>query len=161
MKRRLFISQPFTGYDESEIKKQRAALLKLFISFSGETPSNVELIEQLTPDDPFDVRENFRSNKEQDFYHFCRSIGLLGKATDIILYGDWEKSRGCNLEVEILNKFGIRYVDQKLLIAFCVRNNMLEPLEVLWPEEADLLRKMREVKKLPTTMIGFLTVTTL
>ena len=136
MKRRLFISQPFTGYSDSEIKKQRAALFKLFISFTGETPSNVELIEQHTPVDDFDVDTNFRSNKEQDFYHFCRSIGMLGKATDIILYGDWEKSRGCNLEVEILEKYGINFIDQKLLIAFCIKNNMVTELEELWPEDA-------------------------
>lgn len=161
MKRRLFISQPFTGYAESEIKEQREALLKLFISFTGETPGNVELIEQLTPDDPYDVRGNFRTDKERDLYRFCRSIGLLGKATDIILYGDWEESRGCKLEIEILNKFNIDFIDQKILIAFCMKNNMLEELEALWPKEADLLRKMTEIKAVPTTMVNVPAVTSL
>lgn len=160
-KRRLFISQPFTGYDVSEIAKQRVMLHKIFSAFIGEKPENVELIEQLTPDDPYDVRGNFHSDKEQDLYRFCRSIGLLGKATDIILYGDWEESRGCKLEVEILNKFGINFFDQKVLIAFCMRNKMIEELAELWPKEAELLHKTTELKSVPTTMVSVPAVTSL
>jgi hypothetical protein len=153
MKRRLFISQPFTGYDEAEIAKQRKALHKVFAAFIGEKPGNVELINQLNPEDPADVRGNFRSDKEQDFYRFCRSIGLLGIATDIILYGDWAESRGCKLEVEIMNKFDINFFDQKVLIAFCMKNKMIEELEELWPKEAELFRKTMLLKSVSTTMV--------
>jgi hypothetical protein len=159
MKRRLFISQPFTGYDEAEIAKQRKALHKVFAAFIGEKPGNVELINQLNPDDPADVRGNFRSDKEQDFYRFCRSIGLLGIATDIVLYGDWEKSRGCKLEVEILKQFGISIIDQKLLIAFCIKNNMANELEELWPEEAEKLKGIMALKSIPTNMVSVVTLT--
>ena len=159
MKRRLFISQPFTGYDVSEIAKQRVMLHKVFSAFIGEKPENVELIEQLTPDDPYDVRENFRSDKEQDLYRFCRSIGLLGKATDIVLYGDWEKSRGCKLEVEILKKFGIHIIDQKCLIAFCIKNNMVNELEFLWPKEAENLKGIMALKSIPTNMVSVVALT--
>ena len=151
-KRRLFISQPFTGYDETELKKQRKVLHKVFSAFIGEKIDNVELINQLTPDDPYDVRGNFRSNNEQYLYRFCRSIGLLGKATDIVLYGDWEKSRGCKLEVEILKEFGIGIIDQKLLIAFCIKNNMFSEIKFLWPEEAENLKGIMALKSIPTTM---------
>lgn len=141
-KRRLFISQPFTGYDEETIQKQRKTLHKVFSAFIGEKPENVVLINQLNPVDPADVRGNFRSDKEQDFYRFCRSIGLLGLATDIVLYGDWEKSRGCKLEVEILEQFGIHIIDQKLLIAFCIKNNMVTELKELWPKETENLKSI-------------------
>lgn len=161
MKRKLFISQPFTGYDVAEITKQRVMLHKVFSAFIGEKPENVELIEQLTPDDPYDVRGNFRSDKEQDLYRFCRSIGLLGKATDIILYGTWRESRGCKLEVEILNKFGINFFDQKVLIAFCMKNKMIEELEELWPDEAELFRKTMLLKSVSTTMVTVPAVTSL
>lgn len=143
-KRRLFISQPFTGYDETELEKQRKALHKVFAAFIGEKIENVVLINQLNPEDPADVRGNFRSDKEQDFYRFCRSIGFLGTATDIVLYGDWEKSRGCKLEVEILKRYGIHIIDQKLLIAFCIENNMATELEELWPEEVENLKGIEE-----------------
>lgn len=159
MKRKLFISQPFTGYDEAEIAKQRVILHKIFSAFIGEKPENVELIEQLTPDDPYDTRGNFRSDKEQDLYRFCRSIGLLGKATDIVLYGDWEKSRGCKLEVEILKQFGIHIIDQKLLIAFCIKNNMVTELEELWPEEAEKLKDTVMLKSIPINMVSVVTLT--
>ena len=153
-KRRLFISQPFTGYDETTIQKQRETLHKVFSAFIGEKPENVVLINQLNPEDPADVRGNFRSDKEQDFYRFCRSIGLLGLATDIVLYGDWEKSRGCKLEVEILEQFGIHIIDQKLLIAFCIKNNMVTELEELWPEEAENLKDIMSLKSIPTDMVS-------
>ena len=152
-KRKLFISQPFTGYDETELKKQRKVLHKVFSMFIGEKLENVELINQLTPDDPYDVRGNFRSNNEQYLYRFCRSIGLLGKATDIVLYGDWEKSRGCKLEVEILKEFGIGIIDQKLLIAFCIKNNMFSEIKFLWPEEAENLKGVMALKSIPTDMV--------
>jgi hypothetical protein len=154
MKRKLFISQPFTGYDETTIQKQRKALHKVFAAFIGEKPGNVVLINQLNPEDPADVRGNFRSDKEQDFYRFCRSIGLLGIATDIIIYGSWEKSRGCKLEFEILKQFGIHVIDQKCLIAFCMKNKMIEELEELWPKEAELLRKTMLLKTVSTTMVS-------
>lgn len=153
-KRRLFISQPFTGYDETTIQKQRETLHKVFSAFIGEKPENVVLINQLNPEDPADVRGNFRSDKEQDFYRFCRSIGLLGLATDIVLYGDWEKSRGCKLEVEILKQFGIHIIDQKLLIAFCIKNNMVTELEELWPEESENIKSIMALKSIPTNMVS-------
>lgn len=159
MKRRLFISQPFTGYDEAEIAKQRKTLHKVFAAFIGEKPENVMLVNQLNPEDPADVRGNFRSDKEQDFYRFCRSIGLLGLATDIILYGDWEKSRGCKLEVEILKQFGIHIIDQKLLIAFCIKNDMVAELEELWPDESETLKGIMALKSVPTTMVSVATLT--
>lgn len=158
-KRRLFISQPFTGCDETTIQKQRETLHKVFSAFIGEKIDNVELINQLTPDDPYDVRGNFRSNNEQYLYRFCRSIGLLGKATDIVLYGDWEKSRGCKLEVEILEQFGIHIIDQKLLIAFCIKNNMVTELEELWSEEAKNLKSIMALKSIPANMVSVVALT--
>ena len=152
-KRRLFISQPLTGYDETELKKQRKALHKVFAAFIGEKIENVVLLNQLNPEDPADVRGNFKSDKEQDFYRFCRSIGILGIATDIVLYGNWEKSRGCKLEFEILKQFGIHVIDQKCLIAFCMKNKMIEELEELWPKEAELFRKTMLLKTVSTTMV--------
>ena len=158
-KRRLFISQPFTGYDETTIQKQRKVLHKVFTAFIGEKIENVVLLNQLNPEDPADVRGNFKSDKEQDFYRFCRSIGILGIATDIVLYGNWEKSRGCKLEVEILKQFGIHIIDQKLLIAFCIKNNMVAELEELWPDSSETLKGIMALKSVPTTMVSVVTLT--
>lgn len=158
-KRRLFISQPFTGCDETELKKQRKILHKVFAAFIGEKIENVVLLNQLNPEDPADARGNFRSDKEQDLYRFCRSIGILGVATDIVLYGDWENSRGCKLEVEILKQFGIHIIDQKLLIVFCIKNNMVAELEELWPEESENLKDIMALKSIPTNMVSVVTLT--
>ena len=158
-KRRLFISQPFTGYDVTELNKQRKALHKVFAAFIGDKPENVELIDQLNLCDNHDTKENFRSSNERDLYRFCRSIMFLGMSTDVVLYGDWEKSRGCKLEVEILKQFGIPIIDQNLLIAFCIKNNMIAELEELWPDSSETLKGIMALKSVPTTMVSVVTLT--
>lgn len=140
-KRRLFISQPMSGRDDNLIAKQREALYKIYCLWANVDPQDVELINQHMPVDEYDSPTNFPNEIAHNLYRFCRSIGMMGKATDIILYGDWEKSRGCRLEVEILKKFewSIPIIDQKTLIDFCIEKNMMDELEILWPTEFDKL----------------------
>ena len=118
-KHRLFISQPFTGFDDTVIMQQRAHLFDIYCAYKGYDKSDVELIENHLPDDPYDIDENFSSQDERNRYRFCRSIGMLGKATDIIFYGDIYKSRGCQLEYDICNKYDINVIHQAELFRFC------------------------------------------
>lgn len=118
-KHRLFISQPFTGFDDTVIMQQRAHLFDIYCAYKGYDKSDVELIENHLPDDPYDIDENFSSQDERNLYRFCRSIGMLGKATDIIFYGEIHKSRGCRLEFDICSKYSINIIHQAELFKFC------------------------------------------
>ena len=118
-KHRLFISQPFTGFDDTIIMQQRAHLFDIYCAYKGYNKSDVELIENHLPDDPYDIDENFSSQDERNRYRFCRSIGMLGKATDIIFYGNFLNSKGCQLEYDICNKYDINVIHQSELVRFC------------------------------------------
>lgn len=127
---RVFISQPFTGYKDSDIEIQRYCLFELYCDMIGKYPTQVKLINQHTPYDDFDKDENFTDEGQHHFYQFCRSIGMMGKATDIIIFGDWEKSRGCNMEVEILKRYGclhqtetagVKVIHEKELHDYCLK----------------------------------------
>ena len=152
---RVFISQPFTGHDDREIADQRHRLYELYCIMKGWNPHNqaqVQLINQHTPKDPFEKnKNNFADDGQLHFYQFCRSIGFIGKATDVIVYGDWWKSRGCGLELKILKEFGcydtsevpqlqtnginVCFADE--MIEFCKENPMYDDayFSQLWKEE--------------------------
>ena len=141
-KHRLFISQAFTGKDDAKIMVQRANLYQLFCFYKHLKPEDVELIEQHLPDDPYDTEKNFRNEKYQELYRFCRSVGMLGKATDVIVYGDISNSRGAKLEKEICDKYNIGIIDNSDLIEFCKNSNdtkVIDLFEKLYPKEFDKL----------------------
>lgn len=128
--RRVFISQPFTGFSDTIIGLQRHCLFELYCDMIGKDPSQVIKINQHVPYDDFDKEENFVDEGQRHFYQFCRSIGMMAKATDVIIYGDWEKSRGCTMEVEILKRYGcmdqsetkgIRIIHEKELHDYCLK----------------------------------------
>lgn len=150
----VFISQPYTGYDDKEIIKQRHLLFELYCYMRGWNPwnrSQVQLINQHTPKDPYENMDNFADEGQLHFYQFCRSIGYMAKATDVIVYGNYSNSRGCCLELKILDDFGCydtREVPQLQtngvtvcfedeLIEFCKRYPMYDDVyfSQLWKEE--------------------------
>ena len=150
--RRVFISQPFTGFDDKIIESQRHFLFELYCDMIGKYPTQVTLINQHTPYDYFDKDENFVDEGQHHFYQFCRSIGMMAKATDVIIYGDWEKSRGCNMEVEILKRYGclhqtetvgVKVIHEKELHDYCLKkmnergggSRYGDLFMVLWKEE--------------------------
>ena len=119
---KLFISQPFTGYDEKQIKKQRKLLRELYAIYTERPVDSIELINQL---DPIDYKEEeFKAISEDRWaqYTFCRSIGLLGSADVVLFYGDWTKSRGCKIEHKICKEYHIPSIGQNDLIQFCMDN---------------------------------------
>ena len=158
-KYRIFISQPFTGKNDDEIIKQRRLITELYCHYKGweDQMWNVKLINQHMPNDPFDKEENFRDNQHREFYRFCRSVGMMKDATDIIIFGDWKHSRGCDLEHEIISRYiqtptalldqihdtSVNIVFNENLIDFCQNNPEYNDIfEQLYPEEFD---KMHEV----------------
>lgn len=151
-RRRLFISQPFTGYNDDEIYHQRLFLYDLYYDMTKSSPGPMTLINQHMPFDIFDKKENFVDEGQRHFYQFCRSIGMMAKATDIIIFGDVDKSRGCSMELEILKKYGcldnsetkgIRIVYEKELHDYCLKqiekygdeSSYGAAFMFLWPQE--------------------------
>lgn len=115
----LFISQPFTGKDIKEIKKQRKLLHELYAIYTERPIEYIKLINQLDPEDKDEYRYGPEGSQRFNQYTFCRSIGLMGQADVVLFYGDWKKSRGCKLERKICDEYEIPKLSQGDLIQFC------------------------------------------
>lgn len=123
---KLFISQPFTGYDDKEIDKQRKLLHELYAKYIGRDISEVILLEQHDVEDSYDTSINFCNDGQRDFYRFCRSVGIMAKADVVLFYGDWQKSKGASLEHSIVMSYGMNNVEQDELIEFCMNHPELD-----------------------------------
>lgn len=116
---KLFISQPFTGYDDNEIAKQRKLLHQLYAKYINKPLDEVVLLEQHLPEDAYDIPCNFESEEQHQFYYFCRSVGIMSKADVVLFYGDWYKSKGASLENTIVMSYGMKHLEQDELIGYC------------------------------------------
>lgn len=118
----LFISQPFTGYDDNEIRKQRKLLHELYAIYVGRPITDILLIDQLDVEDEYDKEENFDNANDRSFYQLCRSIGMMKRADVVLFYGEWTKSKGAMIEYDICRRYKKNSVGNKELIEFCKNN---------------------------------------
>ena len=106
MSKKIFISQPMTNLDESEIlatRKKETQYIKEHIEgaeivgkyFKDATREYVESFEQ------FDYIKNW------DIYWLGRSIEGLAQADVLWLCNGWEYSKGCNIELECAISYGL------------------------------------------------------
>ena len=116
---KLFISQPFTGYDVDEIRKQRKLLHELYSIYIGKPIEDIILIDQLDVEDENDTEENFETDKDRQFYQLCRSIGMMKDADVVLFYGEWTKSKGAMIEHDICQRYKKHSVGNNELIEFC------------------------------------------
>lgn len=123
---KLFISQPFTGYDDNEIAKQRKLLHRLYAKYIGRPMEEVVLLEQHLPEDDYDKPCNFESEEQHQFYYFCRSVGIMSKADVVLFYGDWYKSKGASLEHSIVMSYNMKHIEQEELIEYCKQHPELD-----------------------------------
>ena len=133
----LFISQPFTGKDINEIRKQRRLLHELYALYTDRPLEYVNLINQLDTEDKDEYRYGPEGSQRFNQYTFCRSIGLMGQADVVLFYGDWKKSRGCKLERRICDEYEIPKLSQGDLIHFCMEHSEYddEYFMPLWKRE--------------------------
>lgn len=128
---KLFISQPFTGCDDAEIRAQRKELHELFAQFGGVSKDDIILLDQYDPKDPYDDERNFENEMNRDAYRFCRSIGILASADAVLFYGNWKESRGCKLEREICERYKIPIYEQEELKSWVQGSNIHNKMDIL------------------------------
>ena len=83
------------GRTEEEIKKEREKLIKLFAK------KDIIVIDTL-----FD--EVVPKNINAGVYYLGKSIMALAKADALFMCNGWEKARGCQIEKEVAEKYGIK-----------------------------------------------------
>lgn len=143
----LFISQPFTGKDIKEIKKQRKLLHELYALYTERPIEYVKLINQLDPEDKDEYRYGPEGSQRFNQYTFCRSIGMMGSADVVLFYGDWKKSRGCRIERKICDQYSIPKLSKMDLIQFCIDHPQYDDdyFMPLWKKEFFNIHKIADV----------------
>lgn len=101
--KKLFISQPMRGLTDEEILKVREEIRIRAEKTIGEP---VELIDSFIEDYPGEI------NKSIPVWYLGKSIQFLSQA-DIAYFGEgWKNARGCKIEYEVAEKYGIKIIEE-------------------------------------------------
>lgn len=101
--KKLFISQPMRGLTDDEILKTREEIKVRAEKIIGEP---VELIDSFFTDYPGEVC------KSVPMWHLGKSIQFLSQADVAYFGGDWRNARGCKIEHEVADKYGIEIIEE-------------------------------------------------
>ena len=103
MIKKLFISQPMRGLTDEEILKAREEIKSIAEKTIGEP---IELINSFIEDYPGE------NNKSIPVWYLGKSIQFLSQADIAYFGGDWRNARGCRIEYEIANAYGIKVIKE-------------------------------------------------
>ena len=101
--KKLFISQPMKGLTDEEILKAREEIKTRAEQAIGE---QVELIDSFVEDYPREI------NKSIPVWCLGKSIQFLSQADIAYFGGDWRNARGCKIEYEVANAYGIKTITE-------------------------------------------------
>lgn len=101
--KKLFISQPMKGLTDKEILKAREEIKTRAEQAIGE---QVELIDSFIEDYPREI------NKSIPVWYLGKSIQFLSQADIAYFGGDWRNARGCKIEYEVANAYGIKTITE-------------------------------------------------
>lgn len=106
MSKKIFISQPMTNLDESEILATR----EKEIQYIKEHIEGAEIVGKYFKDATREYVESFEqfdNIKNWNIYWLGRSIEGLAQADMLWLCDGWEYSKGCNIELECAISYGL------------------------------------------------------
>ena len=101
--KKLFISQPMRGLKDEEILETREEIRTRAERIIGE---EVELINSFIEEYPGEI------NKSIPVWYLGKSIQFLSQADIAYFGGDWRNARGCKIEYEIADKYGIKIIEE-------------------------------------------------
>lgn len=96
--RRLFISQPMAGRDDTQILQERQKAIEEAKTILEE---EVEVIDSFLPGKPVDAGP---------LWYLAKSLELLATADAVYFAKGWEAARGCQIERACAVRYGIPIV---------------------------------------------------
>lgn len=117
-KMRIFVIQPMHGKDLSNFDKEMAAIRLLVAKHFGRNIDDIEMIDQLHVDDPYDIEGNFSSERERRIYRLTRSMRMLSTATHAVAFIQGESAPGCDVEITTCRNYKIPMIHIDVLRAF-------------------------------------------
>lgn len=97
---KVFISQPTNGLSDDEILKERELLIKICKDKFGE---KIEIL-----DSWFDEEFENSECKNKGLLYLAKSLQVMANADVVVLSRNWGKARGCIIEKNAADKYGIR-----------------------------------------------------
>ncbi|MGG7143556.1 DUF4406 domain-containing protein [Clostridium nigeriense] len=101
--KKLFISQPMRGLTKDEVLKVREEIRARAEKQIGEP---VEVIDSFFTEYPGEVCKSI------PMWYLGKSIQLLSQADIAYFGGDWRNARGCKIEYEVSDKYGIKIIEE-------------------------------------------------
>lgn len=98
--KKIFISQPMKDKTTEQIKKEREQAFSELYKLFGD---DFEIIDSV-----FDF-ENVE-NVNKGLYYLSKSLELLSTADCAVFLNSWDKARGCLIEKECCDKYGIETI---------------------------------------------------
>lgn len=97
--KKVFISQPMNGLSDSDIEKNRAAIIENLHKWYGE----IEIIDSFIKETPPD-------NVNSGLWYLAKSLELLSQADVAVFAKGWRTARGCQIEFKCAKEYGITCV---------------------------------------------------
>lgn len=101
--KKLFISQPMRGLTDEEILRAREEIRFRAEQVVGEP---LELIDSFVEEYPGEI------NKSIPVWYLGKSIQFLSQADIAYFGGEWRNARGCRIEHEVADKYGIKIIEE-------------------------------------------------
>lgn len=99
---RIMLSQPMKGKTEDEIKKEREQLIKLFAE------KNIIVADTLFDD----VVPDYIN---AGVYYLGKSLIELSRVDALFMCDGWENARGCRIEKEVAEEYGVKILYKDFL----------------------------------------------
>lgn len=101
--KKLFISQPMRGLTDEEILKVREEIKSRAEQVIGE---QLDLIDSFIKEYPGEI------NKSIPVWYLGKSIQLLSQADVVYFGGEWRSARGCKIEYQVAENYGIKIIQE-------------------------------------------------
>ena len=104
-KRKVYISLPMAGYEDTIWSRYESAVAYI------KQKKGYESCEIIPPVDISDynpnIKKHHKSGKHTYGYYLGKDREVLCECTDILLYGNWQNSKGCKIEKYTAETLGI------------------------------------------------------
>lgn len=108
MYKNIFISQPMTGLSEEEILATRQKEVDEIYQFANKDNVQVNIIDSYIDDKTRGSFQEYITDViNWDIYWLSQSLQKLALADVLWLCDGWERSKGCNIELECAIQYGL------------------------------------------------------
>ena len=105
MATKIFISQPMKGKTDQEIIGERTNVRCFLTKMLKEPIEIIDSIIDEKPDDSIDI-------DRIPVWYLSKSIELLAKADIAFFCREWKEARGCVIEHEVAERYGITIIEE-------------------------------------------------